>query len=232
MFVQNNISLTTVYVDFQNKDTNEIATLYFYEFDNSIKSIDLKPGDYYILPGVLNDNTGDYFGSSNYIIVSVHTDDVVSINTYVGDAEFTNYKLWAFSGQTSTSQEGVFLSDNSVYIKEEEEKQSEAAEQKKLTLEDWEKESIELAEKESSELEEYNESVKMDLSESESETDNNESINQGESITFNPNETDEDIIENSNKGSKSNKKIVICIIIVIAVIGISLFNRFKYLFKE
>ena len=88
MYLEENMDDLVTFVQFKQFTGNPVIVQF--PFSNaSTQTIELPEGTYLVSSGVLNDNTSQYLSTQSYYSINVKAGDIVSIDAFVGDAEYT-----------------------------------------------------------------------------------------------------------------------------------------------
>lgn len=219
MYLEENMDDLVTFVQFKQFTGNPVIVQF--PFSNaSTQSIELPEGTYLVSSGVLNDNTSQYLSTQSYYSINVKAGDIVSIDAFVGDAEYTKINEANNNNNFTEDAYGTVFLPNLDSSPDYMERVENAKEKRNGSLE---------------EASSYFEPIELESS-SETETSSkDETTSIKETETFNPNGIDDDKEEKNITKNKNNLKfivIIICIITIIIIITIIVLKFLKYKKEE
>lgn len=219
MYLEENMDDLVTFVQFK-QFTGDPVIVQFPFSNASTQSIELPEGTYLVSSGVLNDNTSQYLSTQSYYSINVKAGDIVSIDAFVGDAEYTKIDEANDNNNFTEDAYGTVFLPNLDSASDYTTRVENAKEKRNGTLE---------------EASSYFEPIELESS-SETETSSkDETTTIKETETFNPNGIDDNKEEKNIIKNKNNFKlivIIICIIVIIIIITIIVLNFLKYKKEE
>lgn len=213
MYLEKNMDDVVTFVQFKQFTGDPIIVQF--PFSNaSTQSIELPEGTYLVSSGVLNDNISQYLSTQSYYSINVKAGDMVSIDAFVGDAEYTKINETNDNNNFTEDAYGTVFLPNLDSASDYTTRIENAKEKRNGTLE---------------EASSYFEPIELESSSEMESSSKDESTTIKKTETFNPNGIDDNKEEKNITKNKNNFKLIAIIIIVIIIIIIITIIVLKFL---